>query len=455
MTDFYSHGSWPATGSAGTSSPARAEFDAIAAGFALLAPYTGNANKIVVVNSGGTGYTVTTGTLALAGNFATTGAYNLTIAQTGSVTMTLPATSFTVARTDAANTFTGTQTIGALVATTVNGHTFTTGSSTFTGTAGQTYTFPTTTATIARTDAANTFTGTQTIGALVATTVNGNTFTTGTGVLTIAASKTLTVSNTITLAGTDGTTMTFPATSASIARTDAANTFTGVQTMTSPATTTSITTGSASFTAWAGATTLLTIGGTGASASLFAPSTLDATTSTTGAIRTSGGISAAKALRVGGLANIAGTVTAQTGIVISASGLTVNGGAITSSLGTVDATSYTSATLSSGGTSGASVGGIIRQRTSGVSNAASVAILTHAGYGALTTVTGVGSGRIFHDLVLADYNAVTVVASATALGSPASRTYSVANNGTLKLQMGDATAMAIIAQCLMTGGYGA
>ncbi len=68
---------------------------------------------------------------------------------------------------------------------------------------------------------------------------------------------------------------------------------------TSPAFTTSITTGSVSFTAFAGATTLLTIGGTGASASLFMPSTLDTTSPTTGAIRTSGGISAAKALNIG------------------------------------------------------------------------------------------------------------------------------------------------------------
>jgi len=117
--------------------------------------------------------------------------------------------------------------------------------------------------------------------------------------LTIANGKTLTANNTITLAGTDSTVMTFPSTSATIARTDAANTFTGVQTMTSPATTTSITTSSTSFTAWAGATTLLTIGGTGATASLFAPSTLDTTSSITGAIRTSGGISAAKAANIG------------------------------------------------------------------------------------------------------------------------------------------------------------
>jgi hypothetical protein len=49
--------------------------------------------------------------------------------------------------------------------------------------------------------------------------------------VTVASGKVLSVSNTITLAGTDGTTMTFPSTSATIARTDAANSFTGIQTM--------------------------------------------------------------------------------------------------------------------------------------------------------------------------------------------------------------------------------
>lgn len=51
--------------------------------------------------------------------------------------------------------------------------------------------------------------------------------------LTIADNKTVTVNNTLTLAGTDSTTMTFPTTSATIARSDAANTFTGVQTFSS------------------------------------------------------------------------------------------------------------------------------------------------------------------------------------------------------------------------------
>jgi hypothetical protein len=48
--------------------------------------------------------------------------------------------------------------------------------------------------------------------------------------LAVADGKTFTVSRTLTITGTDGTVMTFPSTSATIARTDAAQTFTGTQT---------------------------------------------------------------------------------------------------------------------------------------------------------------------------------------------------------------------------------
>lgn len=58
---------------------------------------------------------------------------------------------------------------------------------------------------------------------------NIKTFIIGAGSASIASGKTLTANNTVTLAGTDGTTMTFPSTSATIARTDAGNTFTGNQ----------------------------------------------------------------------------------------------------------------------------------------------------------------------------------------------------------------------------------
>ena len=66
-------------------------------------------------------------------------------------------------------------------------------------------------------------------------------------VLTIADTKTFVVNSSLTLAGTDATTMTFPGTSATIARTDSAQTFTGVQTFTSPAVATSLTTASSTF----------------------------------------------------------------------------------------------------------------------------------------------------------------------------------------------------------------
>ena len=60
-------------------------------------------------------------------------------------------------------------------------------------------------------------------------TLNGLTLTTTTGTFTLTNGKTFAVTNGLTLSGTDSTTMTFPSTSATIARTDAANTFTGDQ----------------------------------------------------------------------------------------------------------------------------------------------------------------------------------------------------------------------------------
>lgn len=67
---------------------------------------------------------------------------------------------------------------------------------------------------------------------------NGNTFTTGTGTLTIAAGKTLTANNTLTLAGTDATTITFQGTDTYVGRTTA-DTLTN-KTLTSPTLTTPV-----------------------------------------------------------------------------------------------------------------------------------------------------------------------------------------------------------------------
>lgn len=73
---------------------------------------------------------------------------------------------------------------------------------------------------------------TPTLGVASATSINKVAFTAPatSATVTIADGKTFTLNNTLTLSGTDSTTMTFPSTSATIARTDAAQTFTGTQT---------------------------------------------------------------------------------------------------------------------------------------------------------------------------------------------------------------------------------
>lgn len=71
---------------------------------------------------------------------------------------------------------------------------------------------------------------TPTLGAALATSLNGNTFTSGSYTITGGAGKTLTFNHSLTLIGTDGTSHTFPATTSTLARTDAAQTFTGNQT---------------------------------------------------------------------------------------------------------------------------------------------------------------------------------------------------------------------------------
>ena len=105
---------------------------------------------------------------------------------------------------------------------------------------------------------------------LTLTGTDGTTAAFGAG-LTIAAGKTFGVNNSLTLAGTDSTTMTFPGTSATIARTDAAQTFTGIQTFSSAPVMSALTVSKPVFTSSGGALTssgtLLTDqGGTGQTA---------------------------------------------------------------------------------------------------------------------------------------------------------------------------------------------
>lgn len=73
---------------------------------------------------------------------------------------------------------------------------------------------------------------TPTLGVATATSINKVAFTAPatSATFTLADGKTFTVNRTLTLTGTDSTTMTFPSTNATIARTDAAQTFSGTQT---------------------------------------------------------------------------------------------------------------------------------------------------------------------------------------------------------------------------------
>lgn len=64
---------------------------------------------------------------------------------------------------------------------------------------------------------------TPSLGVATATSINGNTFTTGTYTLTGVSGKTFTFNKSITIDGTDGTTMTFPATSKTLAANDGSN----------------------------------------------------------------------------------------------------------------------------------------------------------------------------------------------------------------------------------------
>lgn len=88
--DYYQATGNPGTRASGSSSTMRAEFADIEAAFDKMPQITGNAGKAVVVNAGATGLGLTAGALALAGNFATVGAFALTLTVTGATNVTLP-----------------------------------------------------------------------------------------------------------------------------------------------------------------------------------------------------------------------------------------------------------------------------------------------------------------------------------------------------------------------------
>ena len=112
---------------------------------------------------------------------------------------------------------------------------------------------------------------TPTLGAATATSINNlslNIAGSGTASLTVFNGKTVYLSNSLNLSGTDATTMTFPSSSATIARTDAAQTFTGTQTFSGVISSTNSTASSSTSTG-----ALVISGGVGVGGALNAGST--------------------------------------------------------------------------------------------------------------------------------------------------------------------------------------
>jgi hypothetical protein len=148
---------------------------------------------------------------------------------------------------------------------------------------------------------------TPVLGVATATSVNKVTITapTTSATLTIADGKTLTANNSITLAGTDTTTMTFPSTSATIARTDAAQTFTGTQTFSGDVV---ISSSTSSTTTGTGA--LKVTGGAGIAGAVYAGSIqntpIGSTTASTAAFTT---LSTSGNATVGGTLGVTGATT--------------------------------------------------------------------------------------------------------------------------------------------------
>ncbi len=153
-----------------------------------------------------TGFLAHTGAGTCASRTLTGTANEITVANgdgSGVPTWSLPAALTFTGKTVTGGTFSGVALTGS---STINGNTVTTGTGTLTIAAGKTATH----------NATTTFAGTDGKTLTISnsgTLAGGDAYT-----LAIAASKTLTVSNSITLAGTDATTMTFPSVSATIPR---------------------------------------------------------------------------------------------------------------------------------------------------------------------------------------------------------------------------------------------
>lgn len=236
-TDYYSKSGSPSTSSLAQSSTMRAEFALVESGFAKLPGLTGNGLKVVRVNSGGSA--LEAATVTGSGNVVMDTSPTLVTPVIGAATGTSLAVSGQLTSTQA----TGTAPLVVSSTTLVPNLYVARAALADTATTNANLTGPITSSGNATSVASQTGTGTKfvmdtsptlvtpTLGVATATSINKVTLTqpASAATLTIANNKTLTVNSSLALSGSDGTTMTFPSTSATVARTDAGQTFTGTQ----------------------------------------------------------------------------------------------------------------------------------------------------------------------------------------------------------------------------------